>query len=65
MDHAVNGDRESQTCKRTGININTVSAMEKNGADCLTSGLDKVRAVMTVLEEAGIEFLKQGSQVVG
>ncbi|MBZ9888932.1 helix-turn-helix domain-containing protein [Mesorhizobium sp. BR1-1-3] len=47
--------------KRAGININTVSAMEKRGAEGLTSGLDKVRAVMTVLEEAGIEFLNHGS----
>lgn len=47
--------------KRAGININTVSAMEKKGGEMLTSGLDKVRAVMTVLEEAGIEFLNHGS----
>lgn len=47
--------------KRAGININTISAMEKKGAHGLTSGLDKVRAVMTVLEEAGIEFLNHGS----
>ncbi|MER8797851.1 helix-turn-helix domain-containing protein [Mesorhizobium sp. M0915] len=47
--------------KRAGININTVSAMEKKGVQGLTSGLDKVRAVMTVLEEAGIEFLNHGS----
>ncbi|WP_306663755.1 hypothetical protein [Mesorhizobium sp. M7A.F.Ca.CA.001.10.2.1] len=47
--------------KRAGININTISAMEKKGAEGLTSGLDKVRAVMTVLEEAGIEFLNHGS----
>lgn len=47
--------------KRAGININTVSAMEKRGAQGLTSGLDKVRTVMTVLEEAGVEFLNHGS----
>lgn len=47
--------------KRAGININTISAMEKKGVQGLTSGLDKVRAVMTVLEEAGIEFLNHGS----
>ena len=35
--------------------------MEKKGADRLTRGLDMVRAVMTVLDEAGIEFLNQGS----
>ncbi|WP_352905650.1 hypothetical protein [Mesorhizobium sp. M0816] len=47
--------------KRAGININTVGAMEKKGAQGLTSGLDKVRAVMTVLEAEGIEFLNHGS----
>lgn len=47
--------------KRAGIDINTVSAMEKKGAEGLTSGLDKVRAVMTVLEAEGIEFLNHGS----
>ncbi|TIV72737.1 MAG: hypothetical protein E5V89_03810 [Mesorhizobium sp.] len=46
--------------KRAGVNINTISAMEKKGAEGLTSGLDKVRAVMQVLEEAGIEFLNHG-----
>ncbi|RWD50582.1 MAG: hypothetical protein E5V72_04980 [Mesorhizobium sp.] len=50
--------------KRAGININTVSAMEKKGAEGLTSGLDKVRAVMTVLEAEGIEFLNHGSRGV-
>jgi transcriptional regulator with XRE-family HTH domain len=47
--------------KRAGVNINTISAMEKKGAEGLTSGLDKVRAVMAVLEEAGVEFLNHGS----
>jgi transcriptional regulator with XRE-family HTH domain len=47
--------------KRAGININTVSAMEKRGGEMLTSGLDKVRAVMQVLEAEGIEFLNHGS----
>ncbi|ESX81596.1 hypothetical protein X756_31890 [Mesorhizobium sp. LSHC412B00] len=35
--------------------------MEKKGAEGLTSGLDKVRAVMAVLEEAGVEFLNHGN----
>lgn len=47
--------------KRAAININTVSAMEKRGALGLTSGLDKVTAVMKVLEEAGVEFLNHGN----
>ncbi|MER8567645.1 hypothetical protein NKH85_16975 [Mesorhizobium sp. M0924] len=47
--------------KRAGVNINTISAMEKKGAGGLTSGLDKVRAVMAVLEEAGVEFLNHGN----
>ena len=47
--------------KRAGVNINTVSAMEKKGAQGLTSGLDKVRVIMTVLEAEGIEFLNHGN----
>lgn len=47
--------------KRAGVNINTISAMEKRGAQGLTSGLDKVRSVMQVLEAEGIEFLNHGS----
>ncbi|RWL45320.1 MAG: hypothetical protein EOR60_15380 [Mesorhizobium sp.] len=47
--------------KRAGVNINTISAMEKRGAEGLTSGLDKIRAVMQVLEAEGIEFLNHGS----
>ncbi|TIP06667.1 MAG: hypothetical protein E5X72_00185 [Mesorhizobium sp.] len=47
--------------KRAGVNINTISAMEKRGAEGLTSGLDKIRSVMQVLEEEGIEFLNHGS----
>ncbi|WP_363261783.1 hypothetical protein [Mesorhizobium sp.] len=43
------------------MNINTISAMEKRGAEGLTSGLDKIRSVMQVLEEEGIEFLNHGS----
>jgi len=46
--------------ERAGVNINTISSMEKKGAEMLTSGLDKIRAVMTVLEAAGIEFLNHG-----
>ena len=46
---------------RAGVNINTISAMEKKGAAMLTSGLDKIRAVMTVLEAEGVEFLNHGS----
>ncbi|MBZ9693954.1 hypothetical protein [Mesorhizobium sp. CO1-1-9] len=47
--------------KRAGVNINTISAMEKRGAQGLTSGLDKIRSVMSVLEAEGIEFLNHGS----
>ena len=47
--------------KRAGVNINTISAMEKRGAETLSSGLNKIRAVMEVLEAEGIEFLNHGS----
>ena len=46
--------------KRAGVNINTISSMEKKGAEILTSGLDKIRSIMSVLEEEGIEFLNHG-----
>ncbi len=46
--------------KRAGVNINTISSMEKKGGDMLTSGLDKIRAIMSVLEDEGIEFLNHG-----
>ncbi|WP_322430501.1 hypothetical protein [Labrys sp. ZIDIC5] len=45
---------------RAGVNINTIGSMEKRGANTLTSGLDKIRAVQMVLEEAGVEFLNHG-----
>lgn len=47
--------------ERAGLNVNTIGSMERRGAESLTSGLDKVRAVMLVLETAGVEFLNHGS----
>lgn len=47
--------------ERAGVNINTIGAMEKRGAQMLTSGLDKVSAVMKALEDAGVEFLNHGN----
>lgn len=43
-----------------GLSINTISAMEKRRADTLTSGYDTIRAIMNVLEAAGVEFLNHG-----
>jgi transcriptional regulator with XRE-family HTH domain len=51
---------QGSLAKRAGVNINTISSMEKRGANILTSGLDKIRAIMNVLEEEGIEFLNDG-----
>ena len=51
---------QNTLASRAGLNINTIGAMEKRGAQLLTSGLDKIRAVMNVLEAAGIEFLNHG-----
>jgi transcriptional regulator with XRE-family HTH domain len=45
---------------RAGISINTVSAMEKRKGQPLVSGYDTIRAVMTVLEAEGVEFLNHG-----
>jgi len=43
-----------------GVNINTISAMERRGAETLTSGLDTIRSIMDVLATAGVEFLDSG-----
>ena len=42
------------------ISPNTISAMEKRGAETLTSGLDTVRAIMVALDAAGVELLNHG-----
>jgi transcriptional regulator with XRE-family HTH domain len=54
---ALAGLDQAALAKRANISPNTISAMEKRGAEGLTSGLDTIRAVMAVLEAAGIEFL--------
>jgi NADPH-dependent 2,4-dienoyl-CoA reductase/sulfur reductase-like enzyme len=46
--------------KLAGVHVNTIGTMERRGAAMLTSGFDKVDAIMRVLEEAGIEFLNHG-----
>ncbi len=57
---ALVGMDQGTLAQRAGVNINTISSMEKRGAEVLTSGLDKIKAVMVVLEEAGVEFLNHG-----
>jgi transcriptional regulator with XRE-family HTH domain len=42
------------------ISPNTISAMEKRGAETLTSGLDTIRAIMVALEASGVELLNHG-----
>ncbi len=51
---------QRELARRAGVNVNTIVAMEKKGSGTLTSGLDKIRAVMLALEAAGIEFLNHG-----
>jgi DNA-binding XRE family transcriptional regulator len=51
---------QGELARRAGVNINTIGAMEKRGAETLTSGLDKIKAVMSVLEAEGVEFLNHG-----
>src|SRR3954470_12817707 len=58
---ALVGMDQGALAERAGVNINTISSMEKKAAETLTSGLDKVRAVMAVLEGEGIEFLNHGA----
>ncbi len=57
---ALVGMDQGTLAQRAGVNINTISSMEKRGAEVLTSGLDKIKAVMAVLEESGVEFLNHG-----
>jgi len=57
---ALAGMDQGTLAERAGVNINTISSMEKKGAGLLTSGLDKIRAVMMALEAEGIEFLNHG-----
>lgn len=57
---ALAGIEQAKLADLAGVNVNTIGAMEKRGADTLTSGLDKVRSVMVALEGLGIEFLNHG-----
>lgn len=57
---ALVGMDQGTLAERAGVNVNTIGAMEKRGGETLTSGLDKIKAVMTVLEAEGIEFLNHG-----
>ncbi|MFC7700935.1 MULTISPECIES: helix-turn-helix domain-containing protein [Bradyrhizobium] len=57
---ALAGMDQASLAAAANISPNTVSAMEKRGAEMLTSGLDTIRAIMTALEAAGIEFLNHG-----
>lgn len=51
---------QATLAEKAGVNINTIGSMEKRGAALLVSSLDKIRAVMTPLEAAGVEFLNHG-----
>ena len=51
---------QSALADAAGVNINTISSMEKRGANTLTSGLDVIRKVQAALEAAGVEFLNHG-----
>jgi transcriptional regulator with XRE-family HTH domain len=57
---ALAGMDQGTLAARAKVNINTIGAMEKLGANGLKSGLDTIRAVMDVLEAEGIEFLNHG-----
>ncbi|WP_342167238.1 hypothetical protein [Methylobacterium sp. SD21] len=57
---ALVGMDQGTLADRAGVNINTIGAMEKRGLSGLVSGLDKVQAVMRVLEAEGVEFLNHG-----
>ena len=58
---ALAGMGQDELAKAAGVNINTISAMEKRGAEVLTSGLNTIKAVMSALEAKDIEFLNHGN----
>lgn len=51
---------QSALAEAAGVNVNTISSMEKRGANTLSSGLDVIRKVQEALEAAGVEFLNHG-----
>ena len=57
---ALAGLSQAQLAAAAGVNVTTISAMEGKGAATLGSGLDTIWAVMTALENAGVELLNHG-----
>jgi transcriptional regulator with XRE-family HTH domain len=57
---ALVGLSQGDLAGRARVNINTISSMEKQGAETLTSGLDVVTRVAQALEVLGIEFIDHG-----
>jgi transcriptional regulator with XRE-family HTH domain len=50
------GLTQGELAQRCGMHLNSISAMEKRGAESLTSGLDSINEVVRALEALGIEF---------
>jgi len=50
------GLTQGELAQRCGMHLNSISAMEKRGAESLTSGLDTINEVVRALESLGIEF---------
>ncbi|MGQ4274973.1 helix-turn-helix domain-containing protein [Terrihabitans sp. B22-R8] len=57
---ALVGMDQSTLAEKAGVHLNTVGAMEKRREQALISGMPTIRAVMNVLEAAGVEFLNHG-----
>jgi DNA-binding XRE family transcriptional regulator len=57
---ALTGLDQATLAKSASLSPNTISAMEKRGAETLTSGLDTIRAITRALEAAGVELLNDG-----
>lgn len=57
---ALAGLNQTDLAAAAKISPNTISAMEKRGAETLTSGLDTIRAIMKALDAAGVELLNDG-----
>ena len=54
---------QAKLAKLAGVNTSTISAMEKQGAGLLKSGLDTVDAIEKALDAAGVEMLDGGCQL--
>jgi transcriptional regulator with XRE-family HTH domain len=54
---ALAGMTQTELASLARLNVSTIAEMEARAGETLRSSLETVRAVQTVLEAAGVEFL--------